>query len=187
MPDSLQHNEAASSSPPPTPRSWPPPRPRSACPKASPKSGAPTRLRWGTRRRSSTRSCLGRGPCWCGCSADGGRGPRGSRSCGGVARGCGIPLLAFGGEAEPDAELTALSTVPSGTVLEAFEYLRHGGVGNTENLLRFVADTVLMEGYGFEPASPLPEVGVYHPLLAGRLSGRRTARAARPRRGLPSV
>src|SRR3954466_15318916 len=76
-----------------------------------------------------------------------------------------IPLLAFGGEAEPDAELTALSTVPSGTILEAFEYLRHGGVRNTENLLRFVADTVLMEGYGFEPASPLPEVGVYHPLL----------------------
>jgi cobaltochelatase CobN len=77
----------------------------------------------------------------------------------------GIPLLAFGGEAEPDAELTALSTVPSGTVLQAFEYLHHGGVRNTENLLRFVADTVLMEGYGFEPASPLAEVGVYHPLL----------------------
>src|SRR5215213_4994099 len=59
-----------------------------------------------------------------------------------------VPLLAFGGEAEPDAELAALSTVPSGTVLEAFEYLRHGGVRNTENLLRFVADAVLMEGYG---------------------------------------
>src|SRR4051812_4507660 len=77
----------------------------------------------------------------------------------------GIPLLAFGGEAEPDAELTALSTVPSGAVLEAFEYLRHGGVRNTENLLRFVTDTVLMEGYGFEPAMPLPEVGFYHPRL----------------------
>jgi cobaltochelatase CobN len=77
----------------------------------------------------------------------------------------GVPLLAFGGEAEPDAELTALSTVPSGTMLEAFEYLRHGGVRNTENLLRFVADTVLMEGYGFEPASALSEVGVYHPGL----------------------
>src|SRR5215208_3604597 len=76
-----------------------------------------------------------------------------------------VPLLAFGGEAEPDAQLTVLSTVPSGTVLEAFEYLRDGGVRNTENLLRFVADTVLMEGYGFEPASPLPEVGVYHPGL----------------------
>src|SRR5215210_7778692 len=86
----------------------------------------------------------------------------------GLRRRCGrlrVPLLAFGGEAEPDAELAALSTVPSGTVLEAFEYLRHGGVRNTENLLRFVADTVLMEGYGFEPASPLPEVGVYHPGL----------------------
>src|SRR5215210_9355308 len=76
-----------------------------------------------------------------------------------------IPLLAFGGEVEPDAELAALSTVPSGTVLEAFEYLRHGGVSNTQNLLRFIADTVLMEGYGFEPASPLPEVGIYHPGL----------------------
>src|ERR687895_2585277 len=41
-----------------------------------------------------------------------------------------VPLLAFGGEAEPDAELAALSTVPSGTVLEAFAYLRHGGVRN---------------------------------------------------------
>ncbi|HEX2729940.1 MAG TPA: cobaltochelatase subunit CobN, partial [Rubrobacteraceae bacterium] len=77
-----------------------------------------------------------------------------------------IPLLAFGGEAEPDAELAALSTVPSGAVLEAFEYLRHGGVRNTENLLRFVADTVLMEGYGFEPAVPLPDMGVYRADLA---------------------
>ena len=77
----------------------------------------------------------------------------------------GTPLLLFGGEAEPDAELTSLSTAPSGAVLEAFEYLRLGGVGNTENLLRFVADTVLMEGYGFEAAAALPEVGVYHPRL----------------------
>ncbi len=77
----------------------------------------------------------------------------------------GVPLLAFGGEAEPDAELTALSTAPSGTVAEAFEYLRHGGVGNSVNLLRFVADTVLVEGYGFEPPLALPELGVYHPTL----------------------
>ncbi|MDQ3966316.1 MAG: cobaltochelatase subunit CobN, partial [Actinomycetota bacterium] len=76
-----------------------------------------------------------------------------------------VPLLAFGGEAEPDAELTALSTAPSGAVAEAFEYLRHGGVRNTENLLRFVADTLLVEGYGFEPPLPLPELGVYHPRL----------------------
>jgi cobaltochelatase CobN len=78
----------------------------------------------------------------------------------------GVPFLAFGGEAEPDAELTALSTAPSGVVAEAFEYLRCGGVVNTANLLRFVADTLLFEGYGFEPPSPLPELGVYHPRLA---------------------
>ncbi len=86
-----------------------------------------------------------------------------------LRRRCGeleIPLLAFGGEAEPDAELTALSTAPSGTVAEAFEYLRHGGVGNTANLLRFVADTVLVEGYGFELPLELSELGVYHPKLS---------------------
>ncbi len=78
----------------------------------------------------------------------------------------GVPLMAFGGEAEPDAELTALSTAPSGVVAEAFEYLRRGGISNTANLLRFVADTLLFEGYGFEPPSPLPDLGVYHPRLA---------------------
>ncbi|HEX2183288.1 MAG TPA: cobaltochelatase subunit CobN [Rubrobacteraceae bacterium] len=77
----------------------------------------------------------------------------------------GVPLLAFGGEAEPDAELTALSTAPSGAVAQAFEYLRWGGVANTANLLRFVADTLLLEGYGFEPPAPVPELGVYHPAL----------------------
>jgi cobaltochelatase CobN len=81
-----------------------------------------------------------------------------------------IPLLAFGGEAEPDAELAALSTVPAGIVAGAFEYLRHGGVVNAANMLRFVADTVLLEGYGFEPPRPLPEVGVYHPGLAADAS-----------------
>src|ERR671932_471132 len=85
-----------------------------------------------------------------------------------LRRRCGeldVPLLAFGGEAEPAAELTALSIAPSGGIAEAFEYLRHGGVRNTQNLLKFVADTLLVEGYGFEPPLPLPELGVYHPEL----------------------
>ena len=77
----------------------------------------------------------------------------------------GVPLLAFGGEAEPDAELAALSTAPSGIVAEGFEYLQHGGVHNTANLFRFVADTLLLEGYGFEPPRGVPEIGVYHPKL----------------------
>ncbi len=70
-----------------------------------------------------------------------------------------VPLLAFAGEAAPDAELTALSTVPSATVAEAFEYLVHGGLANLEGLLRFVADTVLMGGFGFDPPQVVPAVG----------------------------
>jgi cobaltochelatase CobN len=81
-----------------------------------------------------------------------------------LRRGClerGIPLLAFGGEAAPDAELTALSTVASATVAQAFEYLVHGGLANTEHLLRFVADTVLYQGFGFEAPAEVAATGVF--------------------------
>jgi cobaltochelatase CobN len=83
----------------------------------------------------------------------------------------GIPLLAFGGEAAPDAELTAASTVPSATVAQAFEYLVHGGLANTEQFLRFVADTVLLTGFGFDVPAEVPATGVYY----------RTPQGGRPR------
>ena len=70
----------------------------------------------------------------------------------------GIPLLAFGGEAVPDAELTALSTAPTA---QAFEYWRAGGLHNVEHLLRFVADTVLLTGFGFDPPVEVPAFGVW--------------------------
>jgi cobaltochelatase CobN len=81
-----------------------------------------------------------------------------------LRRGCldqGVPLLAFGGEAAPDAELTALSTVASATVAQAFEYLVHGGLANMAHLLRFVADTVLFHGFGFETPAEIPGSGLY--------------------------
>ncbi len=77
----------------------------------------------------------------------------------------GIPLLAFGGEAEPDATMTETSTAPMGVVAQAFEYLRCGGVENTANLFRFVADTVLLEGFGFDPPVDVPDAGIYRPEL----------------------
>ncbi len=73
----------------------------------------------------------------------------------------GIPLLAFGGEAAPDAQLTAASTAPTATVAQAFEYLVEGGLANLEQLLRFVSDTVCMTGFGFDPPTPVPNVGIY--------------------------
>ena len=75
----------------------------------------------------------------------------------------GVALLLLGGEAEPDAELAELSTAPAATLAQAFEYLRHGGVENTANLLLFLADTLLREGHGFEAPRALPDLGVYVP------------------------
>ena len=82
-----------------------------------------------------------------------------------------VALLAFGGETTLDAELTALSTVPAGMVAEAFAYLNAGGPANLANLLRFVADTVLLEGFGFDPPADIP--------LSGLL-GRRPSHPDRP-------
>ena len=76
-------------------------------------------------------------------------------------RAAGVPLLAFGGEAVPDAELTGASTVPSATVVQACGYLTQGGPHNIGQLLRFVADTVLMEGFGFEAPAVVPDHGVF--------------------------
>ena len=83
-----------------------------------------------------------------------------------LARRCaaaGIPLLAFSGEAAPDAELTAASTAPAAVLADAFEYLVQGGVDNTANLLRFVSDTLLRTGVGFDPPVALPAQGEWHP------------------------
>ncbi|HZT65484.1 MAG TPA: cobaltochelatase subunit CobN [Acidimicrobiales bacterium] len=87
----------------------------------------------------------------------------------------GVPLLAFAGEAAPDAELTAFSTAPAATVGQAFEYLVHGGLANVEGLLRFVSDTVLMTGFGFDPPEPVPAYGVF---------GGRSRHADRPTVGI---
>ncbi|MGO9903343.1 MAG: cobaltochelatase subunit CobN [Solirubrobacteraceae bacterium] len=78
-------------------------------------------------------------------------------------RASGVVLLALGGEAEPDAEMTALSTAPAGAVAQAGEYLRHGDVDNVEQLLRFLADTFLLHGHGFEPPHEVADLGVYVP------------------------
>jgi cobaltochelatase CobN len=93
----------------------------------------------------------------------------------------GIALLALGGEAQPDAEMTALSLAPVGAVAQAGEYLRHGDIDNVEQLLRFLADTFLLEGYGFEPPREVPDLGVYAPgrgdlPLADALAGHDPAR-----------
>ncbi|MBO2445840.1 cobaltochelatase subunit CobN [Actinomadura barringtoniae] len=76
-------------------------------------------------------------------------------------RGSGLPLVLLGGEADPDAELMALSTVPAGVTAEALDYLREGGVANLRELARFLSDTVLLTGEGFAPPITMPSHGVH--------------------------
>jgi cobaltochelatase CobN len=89
----------------------------------------------------------------------------------------GVPLLAFGGEAAVDAELTALSTAP---VAQVFEYWRAGGLHNIEHLLRFVADTVLLTGFGFDPPVEVPAFGVW-PGSGGHRARNPVLMSSRPR------
>ncbi|MGD0240734.1 MAG: cobaltochelatase subunit CobN [Streptosporangiaceae bacterium] len=81
----------------------------------------------------------------------------------------GRPLVALGGEASPDAELMALSTVPAGVAAEALGYLREGGPENLRELARFLSDTVFLTGEGFDPPRPMPGYGVHQ--LPGDLPG----------------
>jgi len=76
----------------------------------------------------------------------------------------GFSLILLGGEPQPDAELAELSHAPAGALAQAFEYLRHGGVDNATNFLKFLADTFLLEGYGFEDPRALEDHGGYEPV-----------------------
>ncbi len=71
----------------------------------------------------------------------------------------GLPVVLLGGEAAPDADLMAASTVPAGVATEALAYLAAGGRENLAQLHRFLSDTVLLAGEGFVAPSPTPSFG----------------------------
>ncbi|WP_019631915.1 cobaltochelatase subunit CobN [Actinomadura atramentaria] len=69
------------------------------------------------------------------------------------------PVVVVSGEQSPDAELMELSTVPAGVAAEAHAYLAYGGPANLRELHRFLSDTVLLTGHGFEPPAETPAWG----------------------------
>jgi len=71
----------------------------------------------------------------------------------------GVPLVCLGGEATPDAELMAQSTVPVGVATEALRYVVEGGQDNLRELAAFLSDTILLTGEGFAPPAPTPAYG----------------------------
>ena len=72
-----------------------------------------------------------------------------------------IPLVTAGGEASPDPDLVATSSVPTGVAAQAHAYLAAGGPGNMANLLRFLSDTVLLTGVAFDPPALVPDVAIW--------------------------
>ena len=84
----------------------------------------------------------------------------------GLVRHCqGRHLIAISGTGEPDPELAAASTVSPDVLHQALTYFQAGGSVNMAQLLRYLSDHFLLTGFGFEPASALPEHGIYHPDL----------------------
>ncbi|MFJ7419621.1 cobaltochelatase subunit CobN [Streptomyces uncialis] len=73
--------------------------------------------------------------------------------------GTGLPVVVLSGEQAPDAQLMAASTVPVGLAAEAHAYLAHGGPANLAQLARFLSDTVLLTGHGFDAPAPAPTWG----------------------------
>ncbi|WP_116214898.1 cobaltochelatase subunit CobN [Streptomyces olivoreticuli] len=69
------------------------------------------------------------------------------------------PVVVLTGEQAPDAQLMEHSTVPIGIAAEAHAYLAHGGPANLGQLARFLSDTVLLTGHGFEAPAPAPTWG----------------------------
>ncbi|MFF5444037.1 cobaltochelatase subunit CobN [Streptomyces sp. NPDC012888] len=76
-----------------------------------------------------------------------------------LAEGQTRPVVVLTGEQAPDAQLMEASTVPIGIAAEAHAYLAHGGPANLEQLARFLSDTVLLTGHGFEPPAAAPTWG----------------------------
>lgn len=81
-------------------------------------------------------------------------------------RGTGRPLVVLGGELTPSAELMEASTVPVGIAAEAHRYLAEGGPRNLTELHRFLSDTVLLTGEGFEAPEVIPAWGMVERRLA---------------------
>jgi cobaltochelatase CobN len=79
----------------------------------------------------------------------------------GAVLAAGVPTVVLSGEADADADLMALSTVPTGVATQALAYLREGGPGNLAQLARFLSDTILLTGEGFDPPTVLPAHGVH--------------------------
>jgi cobaltochelatase CobN len=74
-------------------------------------------------------------------------------------------LIVISGTDSFELEFAAVSTVPAATLHEVTGYFAAHGHDNLAHMLRFLADHLLMEGFGYDAPIPQPEHGIYHPDL----------------------
>ncbi|PTU65962.1 cobaltochelatase subunit CobN [Chromobacterium sp. Panama] len=79
-------------------------------------------------------------------------------------------VIVLSGTGEPDPELQALCSAPVSLQQDVHAYLQAGGSANLGELMRCLADRLLLTGFGYQPPLPLPEHGVYHPELSAPCS-----------------
>jgi cobaltochelatase CobN len=89
-----------------------------------------------------------------------------------ACRSAGVHLVALGGEAALDGEMAALSTTGPAIAAQLHRYFAEGGTDNLVGGLRFLADTVLLEGFGFPPPSIVPQTGLFAAGTTPRRPGR---------------
>lgn len=85
-----------------------------------------------------------------------------------AARDSSVPLVALGGEATPDPEMLAASSVPTSVLAEASEYFAQGGLANLENCLRMLSDSLCGTRFGSAPPRPVAQVGILERHGAGQ-------------------
>lgn len=73
----------------------------------------------------------------------------------------GAALFVLPGDDRPDPDLISHSTVSLVQVNRLWRYFIEGGVENFVNACKFVAHTCLAKPYDFQPAKPVPRIGLY--------------------------
>lgn len=73
----------------------------------------------------------------------------------------GKELICIPGTADLDPELTAASTVPLPVTHDVYNYLTLGGLDNFENLFRYLADNLLIGGFGYDLPAEQPAHSIY--------------------------
>jgi len=74
-------------------------------------------------------------------------------------------LIVVSGTGSLEPEFTAMSTVSAQTVHDVQAYFEAGGRDNLVNMLKMLADHLLLHGFGYDAPVNHPEHGIYHPDL----------------------